>query len=82
MPNYRISLDLVDIQLQLIPYDLREYRAAFTTIFIEAASADDACYTAIKRLKEMLMNQDDSIETRVLCRDISELIRVDKVEQL
>ena len=42
MPNYRISLDLVDIQLQLIPYDLREYRAAFTTIFVEAASADDA----------------------------------------
>lgn len=82
MPNYRISLDLVDIQLQIFPYDLREYRSAFTTIFIEAVNADDACHTVVRRLKLMLLRQDSSIETRILCRDIGSLVRIDKIEEL
>lgn len=68
--------------MQLLPYDLREYRHSFTTIFIEATNADDACHTVIRRLKLMLLRQDSSIETRILCRDIGSLIRVDKIEEL
>tara|TARA_R100001163_G_C5007588_1_gene154583 strand:+ start:61 stop:312 length:252 start_codon:yes stop_codon:yes gene_type:complete len=83
MPNYRISIDLSDLQNDLKKYILTgEFSIPFALCFIDAASPDDACHEIMLRLMTKLMRQQPTIETRVLCRKIRKFIRVDKIEQL
>tara|TARA_B100001094_G_scaffold251769_1_gene249650 strand:+ start:821 stop:1069 length:249 start_codon:yes stop_codon:yes gene_type:complete len=82
MPNYRLSLDLIDLHLELIPYDLREYRTPFCLYFIEAQNPDDACSIIMYRIMSAIMEIEPTIETRIICRRIRRYMRIDKVECL
>ena len=82
MPNYRLSIDLIDLQLDLLPYDLREYRLPFCLYFIEAENPDDACSTMMNRIMLAIMKIKPTIETRIICRKIRRHMRIDKIECL
>ena len=82
MPNYRLSIDLIDLQLDLLPYDLREYRLPFCLYFIEAENPDDACSTMMNIIMIAIMKIKPSIETRIICRKIRRHMRIDKIECL
>jgi hypothetical protein len=80
MPNYRLSLDLSDIYIFLV--DFRDFTQPFMFYFIEANSADEACHQVTQRIIKELLQQDNSISTRLICRKIRKLIRIDKIELL
>tara|TARA_R100000152_G_C6616601_1_gene68693 strand:- start:339 stop:590 length:252 start_codon:yes stop_codon:yes gene_type:complete len=83
MPNYRLSIDLSDLQNDLKNYVLTgEYSIPFSLCFVDAASPDDACHEITIRLMRKLMRQKPTIETRIICRKIRKFIRVDKIEIL
>jgi len=82
MINYKIFIDFFDIYEELIRFNLYEFHSPFTIIFIEASDPDDACNTASLRLMRMIMKQDDSIETRIVCRKIRKYLRIDKIYAL
>lgn len=79
MPNYRISIDLSDLYLEVEKYSLREYRLPFCLYILEADNPDEACNEIMLRIMKSLMKQDSSIETRVLCRNVRKKLRLDKV---
>lgn len=82
MINYKIFIDFFDIYEDLMRFDLYEFHSPFTILFIEASDPDDACNTAALRLMRMIMKQDNSIETRIICRKIRRNLRIDKVYAL
>ena len=82
MPNYRLSIDLIDLYLDLAPYDLREYRLPFCLYFVEADNPDDACSILMYRIMTAVMKVKPTIETRVICRKIRKSMRIDKIECL
>jgi hypothetical protein len=82
MPNYRISLDLVDLYPELDSYGLREFNSPFLLYILESENADQACYEIMIRLMRSLIRQNNDIETRIFCRKVRRLMRVDKVECL
>lgn len=79
MPNYKLLLDLSDLQGDLVKYDLREYRLPFSLYFIESDSPDDACSDMMFRIMRELIELDDSIETRIICRKIRKYMRIDRI---
>lgn len=82
MRNFKISLDLSDAQQYLKNFVLREYSLPFCLIFIEADDPDDACHESVHRLLRLIVDQKYNIETRVLCRKLKKLIRIDKIISL
>jgi hypothetical protein len=82
MPNYRLSIDLSDLYLEIEKYSLREYRLPFSLYILEADNPDDACSTLLNRVMLSLLKVDSSIETRILCRKVRHYMRIDKVESL
>lgn len=82
MPNYRISIDLSDLYLEIEKYSLREYRLPFCLYILEADNPDDACHTIMLRVMRSLIRQDSSIETRILCRKVRKHMRLDKIKCL
>lgn len=84
MQNYRITIDISDTYRELLPYSIQlaGYNSPFSLIFVEAADYDDACFIVINRLIKHLLKISKSISTRILCRKIKRLTRIDKVEQL
>jgi hypothetical protein len=82
MPNYRLSVDLSDLQRELSKYDLRDYRLPFSLYILEADNPDDACSTIMMRLMRLILKERHSIETRILCRRIRRFMRIDKIECL
>tara|TARA_B100001778_G_scaffold287976_1_gene256049 strand:- start:5068 stop:5316 length:249 start_codon:yes stop_codon:yes gene_type:complete len=82
MPNYRLSIDLSDLYLEIEKYSLREYRLPFSLYILEADNPDDACATIMLRIMTSLMKTEHTIETRVLCRKVRKFLRVDKIECL
>tara|TARA_B100000131_G_C18121629_1_gene613127 strand:+ start:696 stop:944 length:249 start_codon:yes stop_codon:yes gene_type:complete len=79
MPNYKLLLDLSDLQGDLIKYDLREYRLPFSLYFIESNNPDEACSDMMHRIMKELIDLEDSIETRIICRKIRKYMRIDKI---
>jgi hypothetical protein len=82
MRNFRLSIDLSDLYIELRKFVLREYSLPFSLIFIEANDPDDACYMVLIKLMKLLMDQDPSLETRILCKKIKKHMRIDKIAQL
>ena len=77
---FKVYLDLSLIINRLIKFDLKEYGSSVCPIvFIEAANPDEACFKAIFNLIQIILKQDDSVESRLLCRAIREEIRVTKI---
>jgi len=82
MRNFKIFIDFFDVYEDLMRFDLYEFHSPFTIIFIEASDPDDACNIATLRLMRMIMKQDASIQTRIICRKIRKYLRIDKVYSL
>jgi len=76
MAIYKIHLDLSLVISRLKAFKLREYNSAFPIVFVEAKSPDDACFKVVYNLLKMILDQDDSVEARLLCRNIRKDIRV------
>ena len=76
---YKIYLDLSLIISRLKSFHLQKYNSKFPIVFVEAKSPDDACFKATYLLIKLILDQDDTIETRLLCRSIKKDIRILKV---
>lgn len=82
MRNFKFSIDLSDMQTDLKKFSLKEFSLPFALIFIEEENPDDACYELLTRLIRIILSQDHSIPTRILCRQIRKKIRIDKIQSL
>ena len=82
MPNYRISIDLADLYEELSEYSLREHNGPFSLCILEADNPDEACSIVMTRLMLSIVRQQDTVETRILCRKIRRYLRIDKVQCL
>lgn len=82
MRNFKLTVDLSNFHTQLKKFLLKEYNIPFALVFIEADDPDEACNTVINRLIKLLLDQDPSIDTRILCRRIKREIRIDKIQSL
>jgi hypothetical protein len=82
MRNFKVSIDLSDFQVDLKRFLLREFSLPFSLVFIEENNPDDACYELVTRLITLILSQDHSIATRILCRRIRKNIRIDKIQSL
>jgi hypothetical protein len=82
MPNYRLHLDLSDFSSEFLNYDLSEFRSPFCLYFIEASDPDDACSVTSHRIVSLLLKEDESISTRILCRKIRKYMRIDRIDCL
>jgi hypothetical protein len=82
MRNFKLSIDLSDLQADLKKFTLREFSLPFSIIFIEENNPDDACYELLLRLMRLILSQDNSINTRIICRKIRKLMRIDKIQSL
>jgi hypothetical protein len=80
MPIYKVYLDMTEVIASLKPYKLGKYNAIFPIVFVEARNPDDACFRAIYNLVKLLLSQDDSVKTRLLCRKIRRKVRIMKAE--
>ena len=82
MRNYKISIDLSDLYLDITDFDLREYNKPFMLKFIEAENPDDACHAVLDRVIHEILSENNSIAARILCRKIRKYMRIDKIESL
>ena len=82
MRNFRLTVDLSNFYVELKKFTLREYSIPFALIFVEAADPDEACYLILAKLCKLLIDQDPSIETRLLCRRIKRELRIEKITAL
>lgn len=82
MRNFKLTIDLSNFHPELRRFMLKEYNVPFTLIFIEADDPDGACNTTLNRLMKLLLDQDPSIETRILCQRIKREMRIDKIQAL
>lgn len=79
MKIYTVKLDMTTALGQLKRFRLREFNCANPIIFIEADNPDDACYFMFCKFSEMLLRQDESIETAQLLKRIKHDIKITKV---
>lgn len=79
MQNFKISIDISVIYRELKPKLIKEYCFPFFLVFLEADNPDDACYTFTKRLMKSIIDKEDTIENRILCRKLHKYIRIYKV---
>jgi|TARA_B100001094_G_C17976825_1_gene693214 hypothetical protein len=82
MRNFKLSIDLSDIYLELHDLDLREYNKPFMLKFIEAENPDDACHNLLERLITEILDEDDAIEVRIFCRKLRKYMRIDRIQML
>lgn len=82
MRNFKVAIDLSDTFRCIEKFKLREFDAPFLIIFIQAADPDEVCCDLVERLINQLLQKDDSIKTRILCRHIRKTIRFDKIQPL
>lgn len=82
MRNFKLTIDLSNFHAELKRFTLKEYSIPFALVFIEADDPDEACNTILNRLMKLLLDQDPSIDTRILCKRIKREIRIDKIQSL
>lgn len=72
-------LDISSIYIDIKNFKLKKYDSPFPTVFISANDPDEACHFAISELVDLIMKKDPSISSRLLCRKIRKLAKIDKV---
>ena len=80
MRIYKVFLDMTSAIHDLKGFYLGKYNSMFPIIFVEAADPDGACYKAVYSLIKQILDQDDSVETRVICRNLRRNVRVLKIQ--
>jgi len=79
MKNYRVMLDISNIYPSIRHLYLKAYNSPFPTIFVTAEDPDGACVDAIFGLIKIILDQDPSINMRILCRKLRRESRIDKI---
>ncbi len=64
---------------RLKKFRLYEYNTSSPIVFVEADDPDGACFKATYQLIRIILDQDNSEETKEICKDIKTDIRVLKV---
>lgn len=82
MRNYKVMIDMSDNFLEINKFRIREFDAPFLIIFIQASDPDEVCYELVQRLINKILEKDDSIQTRILCRKIKRTFRFDRIQPL
>jgi len=82
MKNYRLMLDISNVFPKIRHLFLKVYNSPFPTIFISADNPDEACFTALNNLIDIIMKQNSDISMRLICRQIIRKSRIDKIEEL
>ena len=82
MKNYRVMLDISNIYPLIRTFNLKGYGSPFPTIFITATDPDMVCIDVINGLIKILLDQDCSINMRIICRKIRKEARIDKIYSL
>lgn len=82
MRNFKVTLDLSDCFAQLKQYKLIEFNAPFLTIFIQAQDPDEVCHEIVERIINRILEQDSSLDARIVCREVKKFVRFDKIEPL
>lgn len=72
-------LDISNIYRHIRHLKLKKYNSPFPTIFVSAQDPDDACFTVINDLINILLNQDSSIEMRIICKKLRRSCKIDKI---
>ena len=79
MKIYVVTLDMSLVLTRLKKFNLHEFNYKFPKVFIEAQDPDDACYQAYCKFSEILLKQDESMETAVLIKEVFHDMRILKV---
>lgn len=82
MRNFKVSLDLSNIFRDIKKYKLREFDEPFLIIFIQAEDPDEVCYEIIMRIITQILKIDNSVQARVICKNVRKKIRFDKIQPL
>jgi hypothetical protein len=82
MKNYRVMLDISNIYVHIRHLNLKGYNSPFPTVFITATDPDMVCVDVINGLIKILLDQDPSINMRIICRKIRKQSRIDKIYSL
>jgi hypothetical protein len=76
MKIYKVAMCLQMAIPRLKSFDLKEYAATRPILFVEAHNPDEACHKVMSSLISLILSQDDSLETKLLCKDIINDVRV------
>ena len=79
MKLYKVKLCMILILQRLNRFNLGKYSDINPIIFVEANDPDGACHGSVYGLYELMIKQDDSVETKLLFRDVAYDVRVIKV---
>ena len=79
MKLYKVKLCMALTHQRLKKFKLGRYNYLSPIIFVEADDPDGACHDSVYALYELMIKQDDSLETKLLFREIAYDIRVIKV---
>lgn len=79
MKIYVLEFDMTIVLSRLKKFNLYEFNSASPHIFVEANDPDDACYQAYCKFSEILLKQDESMETAVLIKEVFHDMRILKV---
>lgn len=79
MKIYTIQVDMTNVLGVLKKFRLGEFNSQFPTLFIEAKDPDDACYYTFAKLSELVLKQDESVETAQLLQLVQADLRIKKV---
>lgn len=72
-------LDISNVFSKIRHLFLKSYNSPFPTIFVTASDPDEACFEALNGLINIIMNQNTSVEMRIVCRQIRRKSRIDKI---
>lgn len=79
MKLFVVEVDMLNVLGRLKRFDLREFNHPYPILFIEAKDPDDACYLTSCMISEILLKQDESVETALLIKEVLNDIRIKKV---
>lgn len=75
-------LDISNIFTYIKHLSLKSYNCPFPTIFLSAPDPDGACFDVINGLIKIILDQDSSINMRIICRKLRREARIDKIYSL
>lgn len=82
MRNFKVTLDISSCFRDIEQFKLREFDAPFLTLFVQAKDPDEVCFEITERLINQILRKDQSMQTRLLCRQIKLTMRFDKIIML
>jgi hypothetical protein len=79
MKIYTIEIDMTNVLGMLRRFRLGEFNSQYPILFIESNDPDEACYFTYCKLSEILLKQNESIETAKLIGIVHDDLRIKKV---